>query len=82
MKNNRPIELTIADIVQPRPTDWHSTGCACELCQPRHPADDRRGLTANQISLIVLAGLATGEAISFMIDKIVDGPGILAIFGL
>lgn len=56
----------------------HPAGCSCHRCEPPGPADRH----PHRRSWALLAGIASGLAITALIDLATGGPGILAAFGI
>lgn len=57
----------------------HALACRCDRCTPAALAP--RMSDGRKIAL-VLASLAVGEAFTFVLDRLIDGPGLLVPFGL
>jgi hypothetical protein len=58
----------------------HPMGCACRRCDPRRAIEAMRAL--NHWAHLTLAGLALGLAMAWIVDRLIDGPGVLSIFGV
>ena len=57
----------------------HTLACRCDRCTPVGPAQP---LSDGRKIALVLASLAVGEAFTFVLDRLLDGPGLLVPFGL
>lgn len=55
----------------------HNADCRCDVCNP--PAPSLPASTLGRIE--VLGGLAFGILNAWIIDKLLDGPGIQILFG-
>ena len=60
----------------------HDFSCHCDRCEPPVPSVPQDRLSPNAIAILMLAGIAVGLVLSKLLDLVVGGPGILAMFGL
>lgn len=64
----------------PRPADYaaiHDAECRCDECNPPVPSIPERLLGPTE----VLGGIAFGLLNAWILDKLLDGPGIQILFG-
>ena len=55
----------------------HAAACRCDICNPDAPSVPDSSATP----IIVLGGLAFGFLNAWIIDRLLDGPGIQILFG-
>ncbi len=77
MPRVRPISSTFDD-VHKRPTTFHLFGCNCPVCAPPSPSDRAFHVRA---AIETVAYLAAGGISAWIVDRLVDGPGIQIMWG-
>jgi hypothetical protein len=62
----------------------HPQSCRCPRCTPPALTPDavRAMRLANRWARLTFVGLALGLGLAFIIDRLVQGPGVLSIFGV
>ncbi len=64
----------------PRPAEpavWHAADCQCADCNPPVPSIPTQSWSA----LEVIGGFALGLLNAWILDRVLDGPGIQIMFG-
>lgn len=61
---------------------WHPVTCTCATCEPDAPSVAPIEASGTEMIGWTIVGLLLGCLVTFLLDRLTDGPGMLVGFGL
>jgi hypothetical protein len=74
--------MTLRHLPRDAAREIHLLPCDCDLCEAIAPPPPRFVDEGAWLAKHALAGVALGLALSWVLDRLFAGPGLLASFGL